>query len=147
MATAVLFYILVALAIANLKNFWQWVILFFYLLTLLWLKPTPYDHSWTDLLSNKNLINKQTIVVADNAFEYATARFQLGEGRVKLYNRGEPNQDLSLWIIVKPEDQITTLDNYISQKNVIYAGAGDCHWNQYNLKELKKVGRLQVCKH
>jgi hypothetical protein len=62
-----------------------------------------------------------------------------------LYNRGEPGQDFSLWIIVKQEDQITKLDDYLNDQKVIFVGAGDCNWNQYKLKPLKKVGRLQVC--
>ena len=145
MATAVLIYLLLAVVIAHFNKWWRWAILGFYVLTLFWLKPIPYDHSWTDVLRDNELVNNETIVIADNAFEYATARFHFGEGRVKLYNRGEPDQDLSAWIIVEPEDQITTLDNYINQQNVIYVGAGDCHWNQYQLQPAKKIGRLQVC--
>jgi len=51
-----------------------------------------------------------------------------------------------LWIIVKPEDQIVELNNYLQEKSVIYIGAGDCNWNQYQLTPIKKVGSLQICK-
>ncbi len=146
MPVAVIIYLLLAAIVSGWKKTWQLVFVAGYILTLLWLKPIPYDSSWVQVWSDTSLVNSQTIVIADNAFEYATARFHFGEGRVKMYNRGEPNQDFSLWIIVKPEDQITKLDNYLQQKNVIYVGAGDCHWNEYNLKPTKKVGRLQVCK-
>ncbi len=146
MATAVLIYLLLAVVISQFKISWQRVVLGFYVLTLLWLKPIPYDTSWHDVKNDITLVNSNTIIIADNAFEYATARFHFGEGRVKLYNRGEPDQDLSLWIIVKPTDQITTLDKYLNNPNVIYVGAGDCHWNRYQLKPVKKVGRLQICK-
>ncbi len=146
MATAVLIYLLLAVVISQFKISWQRVILGFYVLTLLWLKPIPYDTSWHDVKHDTALVNSQTTIIADNAFEYATARFHFGEGRVKLYNRGEPTQNFNLWIIVKPTDQVTSLDKYLDDPNVIYVGAGDCHWNQYQLKEVKKVGRLQICK-
>ncbi len=146
MATAVLIYLLLALIISQFKTFWRWFFVIVYILTLMWLKPISYDTSWHDVKNDTILVNSQTTIIADNAFEYATARFHFGEGRVKLYNRGEPNQDLSLWIIVKPTDQITSLDKYLNNPNVIYVGAGDCQWNQYQLKRVKKVGRLQICK-
>ena len=146
MATAVLIYLLLAVVISQFKIDWQRAVLGFYVLTLLWLKPIPYDTSWHNVKNDIDLVNAQTIIIADNAFEYATARFHFGEGRVKLYNRGEPDQDLSLWIIIRPTDQISSLDKYLDNPNVIYVGAGDCHWNQYQLQKVKKVGRLQICK-
>jgi uncharacterized membrane protein len=145
MATAVLFYLLLAVIIASWIPRWRVLFLLVYFFSLFWLKPIPYDTAWTGVYKDGDLVDNQTVVVADNAFEYATARFHFGEGRVKLYNRGEPEQDFSLWIIVKPEDQITELDDYLNNQKAIFVGAGDCNWNQYKLKPLKKVGRLQVC--
>jgi uncharacterized membrane protein len=146
MATAVLVYLLLAVVIASSNRWWRWGILAFYSLTLLWLSPISYEHSWTDVLNDKKIVNNDTVIIADNAFEYATARFHFGEGRVKLYNKGEPTQDLSSWIIIKEGDQINSLDQYRDSKNVIYVGAGDCHWNQYELQLSKTVGRLKICK-
>jgi uncharacterized membrane protein len=145
MATAVLFYLLLAVIIADWKFRWRLLFLGIYFLTLFWLKPIPYDAAWTGIYKDRELVDDRTVVVADNAFEYATARFHFGEGRVKLYNRGEPEQDFSLWIIVKPEDQITELDDYLNNQKAIFVGGGDCDWGQYKLKPLKKMGRLQVC--
>jgi len=146
MATAVIIYLLLSVVVSQWRMKGRIFVVVFYVLSLAWLKPIPYDSSWSFVRDDAELVNPQTVVIADNAFEYATARFYFGEGRVKLYNRGEPEQDFSLWIIVKKEDQIKNLDNFISKSNVIYVGAGDCHWNQYQLQPLKKVGRLQVCK-
>ncbi len=146
MATAVLVYLLLAVIIAGSNKLWRWIILVFYILTLMWLKPIPYEHSWIDILNDKKLIKEDTVIVVDNAFEYATARFHFGEGRVKLYNRGEPDQDLSSWIIIKKGDQINSLDSNLLNSNIFYIGAGDCHWNKYHFYFVKQVGRLKICK-
>ncbi len=146
MPVAVLIYLLLGVIISQLKSKWQWVVIVGYIGLLFWLKPIPFDTSWNTILGDKNLVNRETIVIADDAFEYTIARFHLGEGRVKLYNQGQPEQDFSMWIVVKPNDQISKLDKYLSMNNVLYVGSWGYDWSEFNLAILRDTGRLKAGK-
>ena len=143
---AMLIYLLLAMVIGQLRIKWQWIAVVSYVGILLWLRPIVFDSSWGNILSDSTMINEKTTVITDNAFEYTTARFHFGEGRVKLYNQGDPEQDLSMWIVVKPEDHITRLDKYLQKENVVYVGSWGYSWKGFDLQTLKDVGRLKIYK-
>lgn len=146
MSVAVLIYLLLGVIIAQWKTKWQIVFILAYILSLLWLRPIPYDTHWANLTKDKVLITTNTTLITDNPFAYAIARVHLGEGRVKLYNVTNPQKDFKEWIIVKPEDQIFNLQNYLQQKNIIFAKDDNCDWGKYQLQSIKKINNLQVCK-
>jgi uncharacterized membrane protein len=141
---AMLIYLLLAMVIGQLKIKGQWIAVISYIGILLWLRPVVFDSSWNKVLNNSTIINEKTSIITDNAFEYTTARFHFGEGRVKLYNQGDPEQDLSMWIVVKPEDHIAELDEYLQKENVVYVGSWGYDWKGFDLQTVENVGRLKV---
>ncbi len=146
MSVAVLVYLLLGVVIARWRIKWQGIFIAVYILSLLWLRPIPYDTHWANLANNKNLMTENTILITDNPFAYAIARVHLGEGRVKLYNVNNPQKDFSEWIIVKPKDQIVDLQKYLQREDVIFAKDNNCNWGKYQLQSIKKINNLQVCR-
>jgi magnesium-transporting ATPase (P-type) len=146
MPVAVIIYLLLAGMLTTYfknKNAWFYCLLVYVLLILL-MNPIKYDTAWYQFL-NSGLVKENEEVVVDNPFSYASAKYYLGEDRVKLYNRYNPKQDFSLWIIIDQEDIITDLDKIKNNPEVNILDDENCDWQGVELKETADFKNLKFC--
>ncbi|HHX58156.1 MAG TPA: hypothetical protein GX706_00070 [Candidatus Moranbacteria bacterium] len=147
---AILIFVLLAGLITSFnKKAWPIIAtLSVYLLALFLQKPMEYNSGWFQVLNkNKAVIENSQMIIVDNPFEYASARYYLGQNKIKLYNQGNPTEDFSLWIIIDNKGKITN-PTQIPSQYPISAIAGQpgksCEWNS-SLKKVGQFGQLYFC--
>lgn len=147
MPAAVLFILLSSFALTGLcrrKTAWLGSAAIFALLAL-FLKPIPYDSDWSRIASmrEEGVIRAKTVVASD-PFAYTTARYYFGETDVRYYNRGNPTEDFSGWVVVGNGNRIDTLDGVRGLGDAVVV-SDTCDWEGLPLTELFRLDRLSVC--
>ncbi len=146
-AAIIVFILLSGLIVKLSKNKWIWILaLGVYCLFLFNLKEIKYNKSWNQIYENDNeLIGCCSHVITSNPFDYTTARYYFGEGRVKYYNKGNPQEDFSGWVVVGNENRLTSVEEI---KNYPEAAviADNCDWEGIEFKERVDLGYISICK-
>ncbi len=147
---AVLVFILIAgiLVSQTKKKIFFILPLIIYGLFLLQQKPITYNSDWHQLFnsSSHSLIENQKVII-DNPFDYAVARYYLGQDKIVLFNQYDPDQDFSLWIILDNEGKIDDR-NKLPDSQIDFAIARDqnCQWEEAGFKNIGKFGQLNLCR-
>lgn len=149
MPAAVYVYLLLAGLITEvISKRWVWTgTLGVYILLLLLLKPLSFNSGWNTVYENQQvLFPPGTLIVAGNPFDYSTARYYFGQDRVRYYNKNNPNEDFSGWVVVGNQNRITDLTEI--EKNTRYAVVdGNCQWNNLRVVDEQRVAdQLSVCR-
>lgn len=119
---------------------------FVFLSMILLLKPIPYDTDWNQISElRKSGDLGSGIIIASDAFAYSTARYYFGEDAVRYYNKNNPQEDFSGWVIVGNENRIGSTDSLekIQGGNIVDQ---TCDWSGLRLKEIARTRRLSVCR-
>lgn len=148
MPVAVLMYILLSGSILSAfeeKKALYWTTLVFAGLLLL-LKPIPFDTDWSEIAMQRasGALGSGTLV-ASNAFGYSTARYYFGTDGLRYFNKNNPNEDFSGWVIVGNENQITD-PGALAEMHGSMIVDSSCDWPELKLKEIFRTARLSVCR-
>ncbi len=149
MPAAALVYLLFAGLICSVsRKRWLWILMLgLYGLTLFLLKPMDYKSGWHQISQNQDeILGCCSTVVIDNPFDFASGQYYLGRGRTKMYNRYDPQQDFSLWIIIDEDKIITDTSQLSKLPDFAAIDDKDCNWPNIELKEIGKFDDLSVCK-
>ncbi len=148
MPAAVLVYLIVgAIAGYVFTKKWAWAaVLIIYGGMLFTLKqPVPFQSGWTQVSDlSSDIIASDSIIVVGNPFDYTSARYYFGEDRVRYYNKGNPHEDFSGWVVVGNENRITDLSQIKDHQNMVIVD-GTCDWEGIELVEQKRLDQLAVC--
>ncbi len=144
---AILVYLLLAgLIVGVFKKKYAWLVgLTIYVLALLLLRPIEYRTGWHDLMRSGKLDGADKVII-DNPFDYTSGKYYLGKEKARMYNRYDPNQDFSLWIIIDGEDIIRTTDEVAEFESALIVDDEDCNWDGINLEEIGDYGNLKLCR-
>lgn len=148
-AAVLIFILLTGLITSFNKKTWPIIItLTIYCFALFLQKPIEYKSGWHQVLTkNQATINNAKIVIIDNPFDYASARYYLGQEKIKLYNQGNPTEDFSLWIIIDNDGKITDKSEISNLSSIATISGPDgktCKWND-SLKEVGQFDQLKFC--
>jgi uncharacterized membrane protein len=150
MPAALLVYLLLAgLVVSVFKSKYAWVIVMaIYAVLLMNLKPLTYSSSWSVLYYNQDdLLGKEDVLVAVNPFDYTTARYYFGEDRVRYYNKSNPTEDFSGWVVVGNKNKITELKDIAQNKKMVVLDS-QCDLKGLSLAEgLQITDKLSVCRY
>ena len=147
MPAAVLIYLLFsALIVESSKKRFIWVIpLVFYALFLVNLKPLQYNSSWNDIYHFEKEAPEVAPIITSNPFDYTSARYYFGENRVKYYNKGNPEEDFSGWVVVGNRNRLTSIEEVGSYQGSIIID-NTCQWPGLELWEEESFGNLKICR-
>jgi uncharacterized membrane protein len=148
MPAAIMIYLLFsALVLKVFSSRYSWLIfLVVYLAMIAMLKPFSYSHGWSQLYQQqKEVLGCCDLVVTSNPFDYSTARYYFGKDIVRYYNRNNPTEDFSGWVVVGNENRITDLDIIKKHPEMVVVD-GDCRWEGLNVQEKKDFGQISACK-
>lgn len=148
MPAAIVTYILLsALIIQLFKNRWVWIIAIgVYCVLLFNIKEIKYNMSWNELYQNQEkYLGCCSYIITSNPFDYTTARYYFGEDRVKYYNKNNPTEDFSGWVVVGNENRLADIEEIKKLPQAVIV-ANDCGWEELNIKEKMKIGEIEICK-
>ncbi len=149
MPSAVLFYLLGAGLITEVfKKKWAWLItLFIYALLLLGLNQITYQTGWSQFFKayEKGLFQKEYIITS-NPFEYTSARYYFGKDKVRYYNKANPMEDFSGWVVVGNENRIEDEAELMEYKESSIVVDRDCNWEIAELEKVAEFEDYQICK-
>ena len=148
MPAAVLVYVLLSgLAVMVFRRKWIWIVLFgIYGLMLLMIKPPMYAQGWNSVWINQEELIGGKTVVTSNPFDYTSSRFYLGVDRIKYYNKGNPAEDFSGWVVVGNENRITDPGEIANSANMVVVD-DSCDWSDHGieLEEVQRLDNVSVC--
>ncbi len=148
MPAAVLVYVLLSgLVVMVFKRRWIWIVLFgLYGLMLLMIKPPIYAQGWNRVWINQEELIGNKTVVTSNAFDYTSARYYLGVDRIKYYNKGNPTEDFSGWVVVGNENRITDPNEIVNNANMVIVD-GSCDWSDHGieLEQIQQLSNVSIC--
>jgi uncharacterized membrane protein len=148
MPAAVMLYILLAgMTTTIFKKASSWLVFFIiFLFLIISLKPIEYKSEWyqASKFIDKN-INSLDYIVTTSPFDYTTMRYYKGTDRLKYYNKSNPTEDFSGWVVVGNENRLQTLKEVQALEDYIIVD-WTCDWEGLNLKELVDFGELKICK-
>lgn len=148
MPAAIFIYILFsALAVKTFSSkFTPYVALAIYLGMIMLLKPPVIATGWNTIYqSQEKTLGCCDLVVTSNPFDYTTARFYFGKDRVRYYNKSNPTEDFSGWVVVGNENRITDLETIKNNHSMVVVD-GDCAWEGLDVESKMTVDQLSVCK-
>jgi 4-amino-4-deoxy-L-arabinose transferase-like glycosyltransferase len=147
MPAAVLIYLLFsALVVEYSKNRFAWVMaLAVYALFLISLEPLQYNSSWNNVYHFDKELPKKTLIITSNPFDYTSARYYFGEDRVKYYNKSNPTEDFSGWVVVGNENRLTSIKEVSNYRGSIIVD-NTCQWAGLELQEEGSFGDLKICR-
>lgn len=149
MPAAVLIFILfsgLAITVFKSKLAWIWVLLV-YVGMLLLLQSPGYAKGWTLVAEDSSeVVGDKTIVVGD-PFSYTSARYYFGENRVRYFNKANPQEDFSGWVVVGNKNRIVDPQELENMRNAVVVDK-NCDWTEFGLEleEISKAGELSVCR-
>ena len=147
MPATVLVYLLTAgVFVTAFKNRFTWIgilVIYFGLLALL--APITYSSGWSKFATNaKNYIDKDTIIVTSNPFDYTTVRYYFGKDQARFYNKGNPSESFN-WVLVKDESKFSTLEEIKELSDAVVAD-WTCDWEGIELSEqVRFADQVSVC--
>ena len=149
MPSALLIYLFLAGSLLSFfpeKKAWLWTAFFFALL-LAFLKPISFASDWNQIakLQEEGLIDKESIFITSGPFDYATARYYFGEENVRYYNRSNPEEDFSGWVVVGNENRISNIEELKTIPQAVVVN-GSCWWLGVNLEEIFRTEKMSVCR-
>lgn len=147
MPAAVLIYLLFStLVVEYSKNKFAWVIaLAVYALFLINLEPLRYNSSWNEVYHFDKESPEKTLIITSNPFDYTSARYYFGEDRVKYYNKSNPKEDFSGWVVVGNKNRLTSIEEVDSYRGSIIVD-NTCQWSGLKLQEEGSFGNLRICR-
>lgn len=148
MPAAVLFYLLLAGLITEIfKSKWSWLVaLFFYAVLLFNLNLVTYQTDWTQFIEGyKQGIFKGEYIITSNPFEYTSARYYFGKDKVRYYNKANPMEDFSGWVVVGNENRIEDKEELLNYRDNSVVVDRDCNWDIMNLEKIAELEKYQVC--
>jgi len=147
MPAALLVYLLLAglfLTVFSDRKSWMLVAAVFGFL-LFFLKPISYNTDWSQIVAGKKMgLIQAQIFIATNPFDYSTARYYLGEENVRYYNKNNPQEDFSGWVVVGNQNR---LEDLTAMKKIRKAVVVDdtCDWLGAGTEEIFRAEKLAVC--
>lgn len=148
MPAALLVYLLLSgliLTFFQEKKAWLWTALIFALF-LIFLKPITYHSDWSQIVFLKNYgFITENVFITSNPFDYTSARYYFGEENVRYYNKNNPLEDFSGWVVVGNQNRIETLDELKKYENAVIVD-DTCLWQGIELEEFFKTENLSVCR-
>ncbi len=149
MPSALLIYLLFAGMITLIFNSrWAWIATFvIYAALIFFLVPVKFQGGWTEASGfiKEYPIFEKSIIVTDGPFSYTSARYYFGEERVRYYNRSNPTEDFSKWVVVGNENRITDLAD-IEKNNEMIVVDWTCDWgNELPMEELGNFQGMKIC--
>ncbi len=148
MPAAVMIYLLIAgMTVMMFRRASSWLIFFVgFLFLILMLKPIEYKSQWYEAHQFvKNEIDSKAYIVTTSPFDYTTMRYYMGLGKLKYYNKANPSEDFSKWVVVGNENQLISLDQISELKNYVVID-WTCDWGNFELREVVDFKGLKVCK-
>lgn len=148
MPAAVLVYLLLAGLVTtvfqNKRAGWLGV-LGAYAIMLFLLKPIPITTKWNQLYQlRQSLLGGKTLIITAGPFDYSTARFYFGKERVRFFNKSNPQEDFSGWVVVGNQPRINSVET-VNQMSAAVIVDQDCAWSGLNVKEKIDLGELSIC--
>jgi len=146
MPAAILIYALTAILVVEVfqqRMAWLGAVLV-YAVMLAMLSPIKFYNGWYQLYNFDDDALSNKIVVASNPFDYTTAKFYFGEKRVRFYNRGNPSEDFSGWVVVGNDNKIEDIGKLKGNGDFVIVSE-KCDWEELGLFELGRFDQLAVC--
>ncbi|MEA2007413.1 MAG: glycosyltransferase family 39 protein [Patescibacteria group bacterium] len=148
MPAAILIYILIAgIFVTAFHKKWAWIAVLAIYCGLLALIQTPdYAKGWNYIWVNQDELVGDKIVVAGDPFAYTSARYYFGEDRVRYYNKGNPTEDFSGWVVVGNKNRITDPKDIVTSSDMIVVD-GSCDWSDHGieLEMVQEADNVFVC--
>jgi uncharacterized membrane protein len=147
MPAAVMVYLLIAgMTTTMFKRASSWLVFFVgFLFLILMLEPIQYKSHWYQAHQFvKKEVDSKTYVVTTSPFDYTTMRYYMGLGRLKYYNKANPTEDFSKWVVVGDENKLENLEE-IKELGKYVVIDGTCDWENFDLEEVMDFEGLKVC--
>lgn len=149
MPAAILIYLLLAGLLTEVSaKKWIWLIaLGFYGLLLFNLSPMTYNSNW-NLIYEKHkdrVFLESEKIVTTNVFDYTSARYYFGKDNVKYYNKNNPQEDFTGWVVVGNENRITE-SNDINENPGWIIVDNECNLEGVNFSKMYQAGDLIECR-
>lgn len=150
MPAAVIFYLLFSALIISVFSSWRsWTLsLVIFLLLLINLQPIKYTTDWSHIAGLvKDEVLKTDKIIALNPFDYTSARYYFGEANVRYFNKNNPAEDFSGWVVVGNDNRLETTEKLAQYKGSLIIGDNCLKTGIDNLKlEPIVLDKLSVCR-
>ena len=148
MPAALMIYLLFSGIITTMfKQAYSWLVFFVvFLLLILGLKPITFNSHWYQIsrfISNE--LTSQDYVITTSPFDYTTMRYYMGTSHLKYYNKANPDEDFSGWVVVGNENRIQSIEGIKALKNFVVIDT-DCDWDGLKLKEIASFEEFKICR-
>ena len=147
-SAVVVFILLAGMVTLVFRSRWAWLIaLGIYAVSTLLLVPIRFQGGWTEtsnFMKNHSVFD-DSIIVADGPFGYTSARYYFGEENVRYYNRGNPTEDFSKWVVVGNHNRINDLAEIKNNGDMIVVD-WTCDWGaELPMEELQDFQGMKLC--
>jgi 4-amino-4-deoxy-L-arabinose transferase-like glycosyltransferase len=146
MPAAIMFYALLAgMIVVMFKKNYAWVVgLFTFGALILMLKPINHNTHWYEATNFVKRNPQFQTIVTSNPFDYTTTRYYFDESKIKYYNKNNPQEDFSKWVVVGNENRLEDSSQVRDLKKPIVLD-WSCDWKGVDLKQVEQFKDLKAC--